>query len=114
NGSPFASPGVGGLSRLAVRVIKAGVIPERIAHGKPQQNGRLERLHLTLLQDTATPPAHSLRQQGKGLPPSNASTTRSARTRRWPMPRRRSITRSRRGASTGSCVLPNTDRVGER
>ena len=34
-----------------------------IAPGKPQQNGRLERLHLTLLQDAASPPAHSLRQQ---------------------------------------------------
>lgn len=63
NGSPFASRGAGGLSKLSVKVIKAGVIPERIAPGKPQQNGRLERLHLTLLQDTAAPPARSLRQQ---------------------------------------------------
>jgi len=63
NGSPFASRGAGGLSRLSVMVIKAGVVPERIAPGKPQQNGRLERLHLTLLQDTANPPARSLRQQ---------------------------------------------------
>lgn len=63
NGSPFASRGAGGLSRLSVKVIKAGVIPERIAPGKPQQNGRLERLHLTLLQDTAKPPARSLREQ---------------------------------------------------
>ena len=44
-------------------MIKAGVRPERIAPGKPQQNGRHERLHLTLLQDTASPPARSLRQQ---------------------------------------------------
>ena len=63
NGPPFASTGAGGLSRLAVRVVKAGVRPERIDPGKPQQNGRLERLHLTLLQDTASPPARSLRQQ---------------------------------------------------
>lgn len=63
NGSPFASVGAGGLSQLSVKVIKAGVLPERIAPGKPQQNGRLERLHLTLLQDTASPPAPSLRQQ---------------------------------------------------
>lgn len=63
NGAPFASVGAGGLSQLSVKVIKAGVLPERIAPGKPQQNGRLERLHLTLLQDTASPPAHSLRQQ---------------------------------------------------
>ncbi len=63
NGAPFASTGAGGLSRLSVKVIKAGVVPERIAPAKPQQNGRLERLHLTLLQDTANPPARSLRQQ---------------------------------------------------
>jgi transposase InsO family protein len=63
NGPPFASTGAGGLSRLAVLVIKAGVLPERIKPGKPQQNGRLERLHLTLLQDTASPPARTLRQQ---------------------------------------------------
>jgi putative transposase len=63
NGSPFASTGAGGLSRLSVRVIKAGVLPERIEPGKPQQNGRLERLHLTLLRDTATPPARSLKEQ---------------------------------------------------
>ena len=65
NGPPFASRGAGGLSRLSVMVIKAGVVPERILPGKPQQNGRLERLHLTLLQDTADPPASSLRQQLK-------------------------------------------------
>jgi putative transposase len=63
NGPPFASCGAGGLSQLAVKVIKAGVVPERIAPGKPQQNGRLERLHLTLLQDTAKPPAPTLRLQ---------------------------------------------------
>jgi putative transposase len=63
NGSPFASVGAGGLSRLSVKVIKAGVLPERIEPGKPQQNGRLERLHLTLLQDTADPPARTLREQ---------------------------------------------------
>jgi transposase InsO family protein len=63
NGPPFASCGAGGLSKFSVKVIKAGVMPERIAPGKPQQNGRLERLHLTLLQDTAQPPAGSLREQ---------------------------------------------------
>ena len=67
NGSPFASRGAGGLSRLSVKLIKAGVVPERIAPGKPQQNGRHERMHLTLLQDTADPPARSLREQLKRL-----------------------------------------------
>jgi putative transposase len=67
NGPPFASRGAGGLSQLSVKVIKAGVLPERIAPGKPQQNGRHERMHLTLLQDTAKPAARSLRQQIKRL-----------------------------------------------
>ena len=63
NGPPFATIGAGGLSRLAVKVIKAGVRPERITPGKPQENGRHERMHLTLLQDTADPPAATLRAQ---------------------------------------------------
>lgn len=63
NGPPFASSGAGGLSHLSVRLIKAGVLPERIVPGKPQQNGRHERMHLTLKQETASPPAASLRQQ---------------------------------------------------
>jgi putative transposase len=67
NGSPFASRGAGGLSKLSIKLIKAGVVPERIAPGKPQQNGRHERMHLTLLQETANPPAPSLRQQLKRL-----------------------------------------------
>ncbi|MEO3435615.1 integrase core domain-containing protein [Inquilinus sp. CAU 1745] len=63
NGPPFASRAAGGLSRFAVKLIKAGVLPERIEPGKPQQNGRHERLHLTLKQDTAAPPARSLAEQ---------------------------------------------------
>ena len=63
NGPPFASRAAAGLSRLAVKLIKAGVRPERIQPGKPQQNGRHERLHLTLKQDTASPPAASLKAQ---------------------------------------------------
>jgi len=63
NGSPFASRGAGGLSKLSVKLIKAGVTPERIAPGKPQQNGRHERMHLTLLQEVANPPSHSMRDQ---------------------------------------------------
>ena len=64
NGAPFAGLGAGGLSPLAVSQVKAGVEPERIDPGQPQQNGRHERLHLTLKQETATPPARSLRAQG--------------------------------------------------
>lgn len=65
NGPPFGSVGAGGLSPFAVKVVKAGVFPERIDPGRPEQNGRLERLHGTLKRETAAPPAASLRAQGK-------------------------------------------------
>jgi len=54
-------------ARLSVKLIKAGVMPELIAPGKPQQNGRHERMHLTLLQDVADPPAATMREQFKRL-----------------------------------------------
>jgi putative transposase len=63
NGPPFASCAAGGLSKLAVKLIKAGVTPERIEPGKPQQNGRHERMHLTLKRETAMPPASNRRSQ---------------------------------------------------
>ena len=57
NGSPFASRSPGGLSRLSIRWVKLGIVPERIEPGKPQQNGRHERMHRTLKTQT-TQPAH--------------------------------------------------------
>jgi hypothetical protein len=63
NGAPFASCGIGGLSRLSVWWIRLGIRPERIRPGKPQENGRHERMHLTLKQNTAQPPAATLRDQ---------------------------------------------------
>jgi transposase InsO family protein len=63
NGPPFATVAAGGLSRLAIWWIKLGIRPERIAPGKPQQNGRHERMHRTLKQDTTKPPARTLAEQ---------------------------------------------------
>ena len=57
NGSPFATTGAGRLSRLAVWWWKLGIQVDRIAPGHPEQNGRHERFHLTLQQETSTPPA---------------------------------------------------------
>jgi transposase InsO family protein len=65
NGAPFGSNGESGLTALSVWWIRLGILPERIRPGHPQQNGRHERMHLTLKQQTATPPAASLRQQQK-------------------------------------------------
>jgi transposase InsO family protein len=56
NGAPFATKALGGLSRLSVWWVQLGIAPERIEPGKPQQNGRHERFHLTLQQHTASPP----------------------------------------------------------
>jgi hypothetical protein len=63
NGEPFASTGLAGLSTLSVWWIKLGIRPERIPRGKPQHNGRHERMHRTLKQATACPPAGDLRAQ---------------------------------------------------
>lgn len=51
NGPPFATLGAGRLSMLSIKLIKAGIIPEWIDPGEPQQNGRHERMHLTLEQE---------------------------------------------------------------
>ena len=67
NGAPFASRAPAGLSRLAVWWIKLGIVPERIAAGHPEQNGRHERLHRTLQQEVAEPPAENPRQQQRVL-----------------------------------------------
>jgi transposase InsO family protein len=56
NGPPFASASATGLSALSVWWIKLGIQPERITPGRPQENGRLERFHRTLL-EAMTPPA---------------------------------------------------------
>jgi transposase InsO family protein len=56
NGPPFATTTVGGLSKLSIWWLKLGIIPERIEPGKPAQNGRHERMHRVLKQETANPP----------------------------------------------------------
>ncbi len=63
NGVPFCTTALCGLSRLSVWWIKLGIQPVRIEPGKPQQNGRHERMHRTLKDDTARPPAASLSAQ---------------------------------------------------
>ena len=62
NGSPFATASPSGLSRLSVWWIKLGIRPERIRPGRPQENGRLERLHLTLLEAMRPPAANRAAQ----------------------------------------------------
>jgi transposase InsO family protein len=63
NGAPFGSSGETGLTALSAWWIQLGIVPERIQPGKPQQNGRHERMHRTLKQETALPPAPNRRRQ---------------------------------------------------
>lgn len=65
NGPPFASTGLGGLTRLAVWWMRLDILPERIQPGCPEQNGRHERLHRTLGQATLKPSAKNARLQQK-------------------------------------------------
>lgn len=58
NGVPFVAPNsIGrGLSRLRIGWIKLGIVHDRIPPGRPDQNGRHERMHKTLKAETARPP----------------------------------------------------------
>src|SRR3989449_3517277 len=64
NGVPFASPhALFGLSKLAVWWLRLGIHIERIKPGHPQQNGRHERMHLTLKKEATKPAAQNFLQQ---------------------------------------------------
>jgi transposase InsO family protein len=67
NGVPFASPNaLFNLSKLSVWWLRLGIGIERIKPGRPQQNGRHERMHLTLKKETTRPPGlNSLQQQAR-------------------------------------------------
>lgn len=64
NGVPFASShALFGLSKLSVRWLRLAIAIERIKPGHPQQNGRHERVHLTLKREATKPPAFNFLQQ---------------------------------------------------
>ena len=64
NGVPFASANaLFNLSKLAVWWLRLGIRLERIRPGHPEQNGRHERMHLTLKKETTKPPAQTILQQ---------------------------------------------------
>jgi transposase InsO family protein len=64
NGVPFASPNaLFGLSKLSVWWLRLGIGIERIKPGNPQQNGRHERMHLTLKKEATKPASFNFLQQ---------------------------------------------------
>lgn len=64
NGNPFSNvQAMFGLSRLSVWWLRLGIGLERITPGCPQQNGRHERMHLTLKNETTKPAGQNILQQ---------------------------------------------------
>lgn len=68
NGEPFASTSTAaGITQLSAWWVRLGIRLERIDPGKPQQNGRHERMHLTLKEATCSPPRRSLGWQQRAF-----------------------------------------------
>lgn len=63
NGAPFASTGLGGLTRLSAYMLRLGIELERIRPSHPEENGRHERMHRTLKAETTRPARANLLQQ---------------------------------------------------
>ncbi len=63
NGAPFAARSLFNLSKLSVFWLTLGIELERIEPGRPDQNGRHERMHRTLKQEVTKPAGHNLLQQ---------------------------------------------------
>ena len=63
NGSPFSSTGLHGLCELSAWWVRLGIQHQRIRPGKPQDNGCHERMHRTLKEATARPPAANAKAQ---------------------------------------------------
>ena len=63
NGPPFATCCSGRLSKLSMMLIKAGITPKWIEPGNPQENGRHERMHLTMKQEGFFVLGTSLKEQ---------------------------------------------------
>jgi transposase InsO family protein len=63
NGTPFGAKGLFGFSQLSLWWLRLGIKILRIKPGHPEQNGRHERMHLTLKQQTVRPPGQNFLQQ---------------------------------------------------
>jgi putative transposase len=64
NGTPFSCPrALFGMTRLSVWWLRLGIAVERIKPGNPQENGRHERMHLTLKKEATRPAGENLLQQ---------------------------------------------------
>ena len=108
NGVPFATNTLARLSRLSAWWVRLGVLPQLIEPGKPQQNGRHERMHRTLKAETTRPPAASLRSHQSSSITSARSSTTSDLTRRWSRELRPAPTKPHHGQCRASSQRSNT------
>jgi putative transposase len=84
NGVPFAAPtALYRLSKLSVWWLRLGIQIERIQPGHPQQNGRHERMHLTLKKEPRSQPRPMSCSNKPASMTSSHATTRSDRIRPW-------------------------------
>src|SRR6516162_1175579 len=97
NGPPFASPGAGGLSRLAVWWLKLGIRPERIVAGKPQQKAVTSGFTAPSSKRPRCRRPTAYRRSNSVSTSPAVSTTASGRMRRWDNRHRLRPTSPRRG-----------------
>lgn len=103
NGAPFASKAPAGLSRLSMWWLRLGIRHERIDPGHPEQNGRHERLHQTLKQETASPPKPIWRNSRKPSFSLRKSTTSNDRMKLWRIEHRLLCMWFRRAPTLANC-----------
>jgi len=89
NGAPFATRALAGLSRLACGGSSWDIVPERIEAGHPEQNGRHERMHRTLKQEVAQPPAATGASSNARWTAFVRNIMRCVRMKRWACARQR-------------------------
>ena len=103
NGVPFATTTLARLSTLSAWWVRLGILPELIEPGRPEQNGRHERMHRTLKAETTRPAAGSLAAQQRRSTSFARSSITSGRTRR--------STRRRRPSCYAPSPRPMPDRL---
>lgn len=69
NGVPFATTTLARLSSLSAWWVRLGILPDLIEPGRPDQNGRHERMHKKLKAETTRPPAGSNAAQQRKFNP---------------------------------------------
>jgi len=103
NGAPFASRAPGGLSRLSMRWVRLGIVAERSRPASPQDNGRHERMHRTLKQDTLSPPARDPKRQQEAFRVWQKRYNEDRPHESLGINHRRAVTPDRRGSFRGAC-----------